>query len=172
MAATYTLKGYNLGLNTSKSMISIWNGAGSTDILKINRIWLMNHQVGVAAVTGALVELHLKLITTHTTGTLLFPLKRISTSPNLHSAVVCSTGATVGESSLFRRIIWSGDEPTSSEYNMDTFGVIPNMNLVWDAGYVGSGIEPITLNASQGITLRCQSTVTVGVMDIMIEFTK
>lgn len=172
MAATYIVKGYNIAVNTSKSMISIWNGAGSTDILKINRIWLQNNQVGVAAVTGTLIEFHLKLITTHTTATKLFPLKRKLTSANLHSAVVCSTGATVGESSLFRRIIWSGDEPATAEYNMDTIGILPNMNLVWDAGYVGSGLEPITLNASQGITLRCQSTSTVGVMDIMVEFTK
>lgn len=172
MADTYTLRGSNIAFNTSKSMISLWNGAGSTNILKVNRIILLNNQVGVAAVTGTLVELHLKLITAHTTGTLLFPQKNKTAAASLHSAVVCSTGATVTEATgVYRRILWSDDEPATSEYLTDTFQLLPNWNTIWDSGYVGSGIEGLTLNASQGITLRCQSTTTVGNMDIIIEFT-
>lgn len=172
MADTYTLRGSNIAFNTGKSMISIWNGAGSSDILKVNRIICLNNQVGVAAVTGTLAELHLKRITAHTTGTLLIPQKNRIAAATLHANVICSTGATVTESSLFRRVLWSGDEPASSEYQLDTLQLLPNWNIIWDSGYVGSGVEPLTLNASQGITLRCNSTTTVGFMDIIIEFTK
>ncbi len=173
MAATYRLKAQNVVFGTNKSMVSLWNGSGSTDILKVNRIYLLNNQVGVAAGTGVLVQLELRLITAHTSVQRLFPFKLKQSSPDLHANVIGNTGATVTDSSLFRRIIWSGDEPSQNELNTDTFQLIPSLNLIWDSGYVGSGIEPITLNANQGIHLKCITATTATFLgNCIIEFTK
>lgn len=173
MAATYRIKASNVIFGNNKSMIALWNGAGSTDILKVNRIWILNNQVGTPAGTGILITLNLNLISAYTVGTKIMPLKMKLTSSNLHANVAASHNATVTETStVLRRIIWSGDEPAQSENSSDTWQLLCNLNCVWDAGYVGSNIEPITLNASEGLHIKCATNTTATYMgDIIIEFT-
>jgi len=172
MAATYRVKASNVVFGSGKSLLALWNGAGSANVLKVNRIWLLNNQVGTAAGTGVIIELQIVLITAHTASNKILPVKMVQTSAALDVNVACSSGATVTESSIFRRVSWSGDEPAQSELTTDTLQLIPSLNLVWDAGYVGSGLEPLTLNASQGVHVKCVTATTATYMgDIIIEFT-
>lgn len=172
MAATYRVSASNIVFGNNKSMIALWNGAGSADVLKVCRIWILNNQVGTAAGTGIFITFELRLITAYTGATKLFPIKLKKTSANLDANVVCSAGATVTDDSMFRRIFWSGDEPAQSELTTDTWQLLPNLNLVWNSGYVDSIIEPITLNASQGIHLKCTTNTTATFLgDCIIEFT-
>jgi hypothetical protein len=174
MAATYRLKASNNIFGLNKSMISLWNGAGSTDILKVNRITLLNNQIGIPVGTGVLVALELRLITVHTVGTKLFPQKLRLASPDLDANVVASMGATVTESAqVLRRVLWSGDEPQQPEVNLDTLSLFSNFTTIWDTGYNSTQLEPITLNASQGIHIKCVTSTTATHMgDIIMEFTK
>lgn len=173
MAATYRVQANNIIYGNGKSLLALWNGAGSTDILKVNRIYFLNNQVGVAAGTGILVTLHLTMITAYTGSARVFPTKLKTASSNLNSNVVASTGATVTEASqVLRRVVWSGDEPSTSELTTDTLQLIPNLNIIWDSGYVDTNTEPLTLNASQGVHVKCNTNTTATHMGtIIMEFT-
>lgn len=174
MAATYRVIASNVVFGNGKSMIALWNGSGSADVLKVTRIYFLNNQVGVAAGTGILIILHLTRITAYTGATKLFPVKLKQTSSDLDSNVAASFGATVTEAStVLRRVIWSGDEPQQSELHMDTLELIPDLNVIWDSGYGDSNIEPLVLNASEGVHVKCTTNTTATHMgDIIIEFTK
>jgi hypothetical protein len=174
MADTYRAKVSNIVFGSGKSLIALWNGAGSADILKVNRIYFINNQVGIALGTGVLVELRLAMITTHTTSIKIFPQKLRTSAADLDANVVASSGSTVTEATQkLRRILWSGDEPSQAELNTDTLGLIPNFNIIWDTGYNSTVLEPITLNASQGVHVVCSTSTTATYMgDIIMEFTK
>ncbi len=173
MAATYRVIASNVIFGNGKSMIALWNGSGSADVLKVTRIYFLNNQVGVAAGTGVLITLHLTMITAYTGATKLFPVKLKQASSDLDSNVVASFGATVTEATpVLRRIVWSGDEPAQSELHMDTLQLIPDLNIVWNSGYGDSNIEPLVLNASEGVHVKCTTNTTATYMgDIIIEFT-
>jgi len=170
MAATYRVIGREILLGANKSLLALFNGVGSSNVLKVNRIWLLNNQL--AAITGILVTLELRLITAHTIGTLVTPAKSKLASPNLDANVVSSMGATVTETSLFRRIVWSADEPAQTENTMDTLELMPSINIIWDSGYSGSSVESLILNAGQGVHIKCvTSTVASNLGNIIMEFT-
>lgn len=173
MAATYRAMASNVVFGNNKSMIALWNGAGSADILKVNRIWVLNNQVGSAAGTGVLITLELRKITAYTGATKIFPVKLKKTSSDLDSNVAASFGATVTDATeLLRRLIWSGDEPAQSELTTDTWQLLQNINCIWNTGYYDTNTEPLVLNASEGIHVKCATSTSATFLgNVIIEFT-
>lgn len=170
MAATYRVMAKEVVLGNGKSLLALFNGGGSADILKVDRIWLLNNQIPVF--TGILTIMELRLITAHTTGTLVLPTKNVLSSANLDVNVIASTGATVTETNLFKRIIWSADEPGQNENNMDSLELLTTINVIWDSSYVDTRLEPLTLNAGQGIHIKCATNTTASnIGTIVMEFT-
>jgi chitinase len=169
MANKYTVASIGATFVPLKNMITLYNGTGSGLILKVWKIWMLNNQS--AAVTGVLSTLSLRLLTATAGGAALTPLKHNSTISNLPSQVIAAEGATNLTTSIFRRIIWSTDEPAATASSMDEVEIIPNWNVIWDTYMWQTVVEPIVLNEGQGLCLVFETSSSVGVADFFMEFT-
>lgn len=164
----YTVASIGATFAQNKSMITLYNSTGSGKILKVWKIWGLNNQS--VAVTGVLAELQIWKISSSGGGGALTPLKHNSSIPNLSSLILSSSGATDRLTSLFRRVIWSTDEPVATETNMDVYELRPSWNVFYDVPITNSIIEPIVLNQGEGITVYNVTNTSVGQADFFIEF--
>jgi hypothetical protein len=171
MAATYTLAVQGTAFALNKSLASIFNGAGSGVVLKIKRVWPLNNQT--AAVTGVLALLELRRTSADSGGVTVAPTKHDTASANLPAAVRAGTGATVTNTAdiPFRRVTWSNDEPAVSSLTNDEIECLPALTCIFDAATGDPDVEPIVLREGQGLTLTNTTNTSVGVIDVIIEFT-
>jgi hypothetical protein len=171
MAATYTITAQNVAFAANKSMISIFNGSGSGKVIRVYRIWALNNQL--VAVTGVLTNLEIRRITASSGGTDLASLvaKHDSTSAAIPAEVLISTNATVTPSVLYRRVIWSTDEPAANAtVTMDELQTLVPLACIWSLGYADSSTDPITLREGYGVTVMNTGGAT-GQADFIMEFT-
>lgn len=169
MAETHTLTVQGTAFASNKSLLSLFNGAGSGRVLRVYRVWALNHQT--AAVVGVMTAIELRRITASSGGTAQTPIKHDTNSATLPAQVTAATGPTDTVTDLFRRVLWSGDEPGVGTGTNDEWECLPENGKLWDAGYGDTTVEPITLREGQGISLRQPGANTIGVIDVMIEFT-
>lgn len=169
MAETHTVTVQGTAFASNKSLLSLFNGAGSGRVLRVYRVWALNHQTG--AVTGVMTAIELRRITASTGGTAQTPVKHDTNSAALVAQITSATGPTDTVTDLFRRVLWSGDEPAVGTGTNDEMECLPANGLLWDAGYGDSNVEPITLREGQGLSLRQPGANTIGVIDVMFEFT-
>lgn len=166
----YTIASPGTNFNTNKTMIGVFNGAGSGRVVRLYRAWLLNNQT--TAVTGVNVLLELRGLTTGSGGTSIIPTKHDTEDEALPSQVITATNMTTTTSTLFRRCYWSSDEPVAAGPNSnDEIQTIPYMNIIWDSywSYNNSTVQPIVLRAGEGIALICTTVTTVGVVDAFFE---
>ena len=170
MAATYTAASINTAFANLKSMMSIFNGSGSGKTLKVYRIWIINSQL--TAVTGVVITLALRRITACTVGTPITPVKHDTNSANLPAQVIVGTNNTDTISAVTYRLIRrDNDEPAVAGTGTNELSMLFPMNLIWEAGYYDSNVEPLTLPEGYGIALRCETSTVVGSLDVYMEFT-
>jgi hypothetical protein len=170
MAATYTIAATGIAFALNKSMLAVFNGAGSGQVIRVYRVWMLNN--GVAAVTGGLNTMELRRLTTGSGGTPLTPVKHDSTNASFPAQIVAATNASVTVESLFRRWIWSTDEATAnSAATMDELETLPALNLIWDVGYADTTVEPIVLREGYGLSIQCTGSNTAGSTDLFFEVT-
>jgi hypothetical protein len=169
MAATWTVTVQGTAFASNKSLLSLFNGVGSGRVLRVYRVWALNHQTG--AVTGVMTALELRRITSSSGGTAQTPVKHDTNSSALPAQVTSATGPTDVASDLFRRVLWSGDEPAVGTGTNDELECLPANGLLWDAGYGDTNVEPIVLREGQGLSLRQPGANAIGVIDVMFEFT-
>jgi Tfp pilus assembly major pilin PilA len=168
MAATYTVWSKNTVFAANKCMISIFNGSSSAVTIKLYRVYALNNQY--VAVTGVLTNLELRKLTSAAGGTTLTAAPH-DTNNTLDANVICSTNATVTPTDLYRRVLWSTDEPTANTtMTVDEFECLLPFGCIWSMGYGESSVEPITLNANEGVGLINTGAV-VGQCDLILEFT-
>lgn len=168
--ATFRAIAQDTAIGNNKSMISIVNTSGSTVILKIRKIYLINSQT--TAVTGVISDFSLLRFTSHSGGTLITTTTN-DTNDTLDSSITVRTGATItGEvSTALARVEYSSDEwgvgTLDTEANDHTEQVLIPL-------YEHSNIytKPITLRANQGIHLKHTINSTAGSFDIIVEFTQ
>ena len=128
----------------------------------------MNNQY--VAVTGVLTNLEIRKLTAATGGTTITAAPH-DTSNSLSASVICATNASVTSTDVYRRILWSTDEPTANTtMSVDEFQCFLPFANVWNMGYGDTSVEPITLNANEGVGLINTGAV-AGQCDIVIEFT-
>jgi hypothetical protein len=168
MASTYTVIANNAYFGTNKSMIALFNTAGSGKILRVYRVWVENNQVTPG--TGIAVVLELRRITAASAGTTLVPVSYDSTATAL-GTVTAGTGMTVTVSDLFKRIPYSTDEPTINTGSIDEFQQFQQYSSLHYIGLNDSRIEPIVCREGEGVTIRNITTTTVMSADFFIEFT-
>jgi hypothetical protein len=170
MAQTYTVGVVGATFGNGKSMLGLFNGSGSSRILRVKRIWVLNNQT--SGVTGVLTTFELRRTSAQSGGTSQTPVKHDTTSEAIPAQVLSATGPTVTETgdAAMRRWMWSNDEPAASTLTNDETECIVPLNCVWDSTG-DSDIEPITLREGQGISVKHSGSSTVGVCDIFIEFT-
>lgn len=168
MTATYTLWSKGTVFAANKCMASIFNDISSPLVVKLYRIYVLNNQY--TAVQGVLTNLEIRKLSSATGGTLITAAAH-DTNNSLNANVICATNATVTPTDLFRRVLWSTDEPTSNTaINIDEFECILPFSCIWSMGYGDANLEPITLNANEGVGLISTGAVT-GQCDIIFEFT-
>ena len=172
MAASYTLSGQNILFGANKCMLSVYNGSGSGAILRVYRAWVLNNQQ--TAVTGVLTNLELRKITASSGGTTLTATKHDSNSSNLAAQIVLGTNQTITTTDLYRRVIWSTDEPSNASgttaATLDEFEIFLPLCCIWSLGYGDSTTEPITLREGEGLAL-VNTGGNTGQCDVFFEFT-
>ncbi len=131
-------------------------------------MYVLNNQY--VAVGGVLTNLEIKKLTAATGGTTITAAPH-STANSLSSSVECATNATVTSSDLYRRVLWSTDEPAAAAtMTVDEFQCFLPIGCIWNMGYGTTDIEPITLNANEGVGI-INGGAASGQCDIIIEFT-
>jgi hypothetical protein len=169
MAATFTAYATGVTFASNKSLLTLFNGVGSGRILRVYRVTPLNYQT--AAITGVLTGLELRRVTASSGGSAVTPIKHDTASANLPAQVLCTSGPTDTVTDMFRRALWSADEPSVSAATSDELECLPELAKLWDAGYGDTNIEPITLREGQGLSLRQPGSNAIGVLDISFEFT-
>lgn len=171
MAATFTAAAIGATFGNAKHMLSLFNGSGSSRVLRVKRVWVLNNQT--TAVTGVLTTFSLRKTSAQSAGTAIAPTKHDSASSNLPAQILCATGSTVTNTSElpFRNWMWSNDEPAASSGTNDEFQCLVPLNCIFDAATGDTDIEPIVLRQGEGLTVQHTGASAVGVCDIFIEFT-
>lgn len=167
--ATFSTILISVATANNKSMFSLLNDVGSSVKIKIRSIKVINTQN--AAVTGVVADMQLYRCTGHSAGTLDTP-QTMDTSDTLNSSVTARTGATIaGEvANPLLHIDVSTDEwgvgAADSESNSHINQLLHN---VYEHN---PPMKPITLNAGEGITLKCTTNTTTGLFDIQAYYTQ
>lgn len=172
MAQTFT--GYYAGVTfaASKNMAAVLNTHAS-EILKIRRVGLLNAQT--AGVTGVICQLEMRGYFSGSPGltspTAITPTSHDSTNTAPAAATYGHAGTIAGTATTFRRVFWSSDEAAISTGTLDELETIVPLNIIFDAGYGDSNVQPMTLRQNQ-MALVFNTTGAAGLLDTWIEFTK
>ncbi len=169
MVATYRAIAAAPAFAATKDMINVFNGAAATRVTKVYRCYQFNN--GTTAVTGVLTTMQIRRITAASAGTAITTVKHDTSSANLEAAQTAGTNQTTTGSDIFRRYLWSNDEPAVSGATQDEWELLVPFAEVWNAGYSDSNVEPIVCRASQGAQVYHSGSSAVGSNDFEIEFT-
>jgi|GEM_PF-4763167 len=166
--ASYIISNGGEAPGNGKSMLSLLNGAGSDVIVRIRKIFIRN--VTTSAITGVLANLEVFRITGHSSGNVLTPVE-MDTNQALDSDVTARSAASIsGEGALLDSFNFSSDELASGGTGLeDSQQSLGQHFPVYIADI--DQMAPITLRASQGIHVKCQTNTTVGAFDVIFYFT-
>lgn len=155
---------------SAKDFLNIFNGASSVKTLKLIRAYIFNN--GTSAVTGVLTTLQVRrIITSVSAGTTVTPVKHDTNSAALDANSTSGTNQTVTGSDIFRRLVYSNDEPAVSGATMDEWELLVPFAQIWDASYGDSTVEPIVCNNTpQGVEIFHSGATAVGSCDVEMEF--
>ena len=170
MAATWHAFTQAATYAASKHMLDVFNGAASTATLRIYRAWLFNNQT--TGVTGVLNFVSIFRTTAASAGTTVTPVAHNTSNTALNANTSAGTGRTITNSSQFRRLLMSPDEPTVSTADWDALMCLVPFAEIWNSGYGDTVVDPVTCLAAnaQGFTVQ-SITQTVGTADLELEFT-
>jgi hypothetical protein len=169
MAATWRATSGGVAFAATKDMINVMNGASATRVIRVFRAYQFNN--GVTAVTGVLTTMQIRRLTAASAGSAVTPVKHDTSSPALDVNTTAGTGQTTTGTDIFRRFLWSNDEPTVSSNTQDEWELLVPFAEVWNAGYGDTNIEPIVCRAGFGFQVFHSGVTIVGTNDFEIEFT-
>jgi hypothetical protein len=169
MANTWRTVGSGIVYGNGKSMLDVFNGASSARIIRVYRMYHFNNQV--TAVTGVVAYMNIRRTTGSSGGTTINAIPHNNSDINLDSNTTSGTSRTASSttSNIFRRYIYSTDEPTPGTATNDEFECLVPYAEFWNSGT--DTIQPITCRATQGVDFYCGTNTTVGFADMEIEFT-
>ncbi len=172
MAQTFTAYYSGVAFAASKNMAAVLN-SHATEILKIRRVGLLNAQT--AGVTGVLCQLEMRGYFAGSPGltapTAVTPTSHDTTNTAPTTATYGHAGTIAGTATTFRRVFWSSDEAAISAATIDELETFVPLNIIFDAGYGDSNVQPMTLRQTQ-MALVFNTTGAAGLLDTWIEFTK
>lgn len=172
MAQTFTAYYNGVAFAATKNMAAVLNGHAS-EILKIRRVGLLNAQT--AAVTGVLCAVEFRAFyagsPSLTSSTAVTPTSHDSTNSAPTTATYGHAGTIAGTPLTLRRIFWSSDEAAISTATLDELETLVPLNIIWDAGYGDSNVQPLTLRQNQ-MAMVYNVSGAAGLLDTWIEFTK
>ncbi len=104
--------------------------------------------------------------------TAITPVAHDPAATTLTGLTVNTAGTLVTLTSIFRQISRANDEIAAGGATFDEIQNVFPINVVWDAGYGDTNIEPITLRENQGCALITGALGTyAGSAHIHVEFT-
>jgi len=169
MAATWRATSGGVAFAATKDMLNVFNGGSSARVIRCYRAYQFNN--GTSAVTGVLTTMQIRRITSASAGSAVTPVKHDTNSSALDANTTCGTNQTVAGTDVFRRLVWSNDEPTVSLATMDEWELLVPFAEIWNAGYGDTNIEPIVCRAGFGFEIFHSGASAVGSNDFEIEFT-
>ena len=169
MANTWTAYAAGVAFAVNKNMVAILNGGSR--VLRLRRLGFLNNQIG--AVTGVVCfgEIRRYAAGAGLAGsTPVTPLAHDTNNSALNAVTVGTGGTPSGTPSLFRRYIWSSDEPAVSGATVDELECLVPLNVVWDAGYGDAEVQPLTIRPGEMFCVY-NTVGAAGILDIWAEFT-
>lgn len=92
----------------------------------------------------------------------------------VNPAILAGTNQSFTLGSLYRRVIWSTDEPSNASgttaATVDEFQTFLPFGTIWNMGYADTSTEPITLRAGEGCGV-INTGGSIGAADFFIELT-
>ena len=89
-------------------------------------------------------------------------------------AVTCGTNQSVTLTNLYRRVLWSTDEPSNASgttaVTIDELEILLPFGNIWSMGYADAATEPITLREGEGLAV-INTGAAVGQADFFFEMT-
>lgn len=161
-----------VSIGSGKSMISLLNAGGSSVILRLRQVKIVNAQTAISLV-GGIADFGFYRFTGHSGGTSLTPFS-YDTADSLNGSVTVRTGATIsGEAaSKMFRYEWSTDEWNSGAEDVEsTDHSIQAMMEIYSHNF-SSALKPITLRAGEGLHIKQVSATTTGQFDMFLSFTQ
>lgn len=151
----------------NKYMATLFNASANRKVTITKIAWITN---AITAVTGVVLDMYIARITARTAGTAV-PIWSRDSNYNLSNGITADTNSTaVTESYIMQRFVGSSEESPVATTALNTYGAGglagPGATL-----YVKlPGTDGETLRPNQGITIRCVTASTVGVLSFLIEF--
>jgi len=170
MADTWVVDYTLVKMAPGKSLMSLWNGASSSKVIRIYRVFASNSNF--IANTSVSSNLEMQRISAHSGGITYTPVTRDTANAALDANVVCSTGATVTINGRLRTWQWCTQLPTASGREYYTYTMVYPMTCLWDVGYGSSKLQPLTIRAGEGISILNKGMSAVGLIDFWVEFTQ
>lgn len=155
----------------NKSMMSIQNGTGSTILVKIHAIYIINVQT--TAVTGVVATFEMRRFGSHTAGSLINTSEDMDSIDLVSPSITIRTGATINAEStkLIRRWVYGTDEWGVGA--LDKEGNDHILQTLMPAFKVeNQNLKPLTLRANEGVHIKCITNTTTGLFDIIIVFSQ
>jgi hypothetical protein len=167
--ATFVAYAQDIAIGNNKSMVSLVNTSGSSVVIKIREIRIMNVQT--TAVTGVIADMRLLRITNHSAGTAITPVAH-DTGDTLNGSVTARTGATVTSelTPVYRRWKYSTDEWGVGTLDVEALDqAIQKQSPLYEQV---AKTKPFTLRANEGFTIKQVTNSTVGTFDLLLVFTQ
>lgn len=149
----------------SKSMISLYNAAGSGKLVVLKKLYLINLQL--AAVTGVAVRQDLRRFSAvHSAGTLVTPVSNDTANAAIPAGITVRTGATITQGSLLFPLTFANDEVGATQ-------AFPSVQLQAGINWLpeGNEVQEVRLREGEGINVQNITSTTVGSFAYMFVFT-
>lgn len=160
---TYYALADAVALAANKHHISIFNQAGSNQVVSIKKIFQIN--LSLAAVTGVALRFDMKRATAVSAGTAITAQSMDSTDPAL-SNVTINTNGTVTDGSLLYPYITQSDEVTAANTAVANY-LTQYGNLALES----PEMKEVRLNPGEGFTIKQITSSTVGSFAWLVAFT-
>ena len=153
--------GNNLGaiLNQSKD-----------EVLKIQRIGIAGNFVDTSGThTTNLISIRRYTLAGLTGYTYVTPVSHDLANVVPDTTIISYGGTPTGTFEVLRNVIYSTDERVLADFEWGQWSLIVPWNIVWDAGYLDSTVQPLTLRAFEMVCVW-HTNVASQESDLWIEF--
>lgn len=170
MAETWIAYAPQLTFATGNAMVGLFNGSGSSYILRVYEVRLANPYA--RSPTGALTCLQIATSTAQSSGWPIIPVALDTNNTALDSNVSAAVSPEFTKDAVIRKFLWANDDPAAGGSGFKEWQNIRAMGTAWDGGYHDSAQQPITLRPGHGVIVEHLGSTNAGEVDISIMFTQ
>lgn len=169
MAASWVARSAGVTYASAKSMLDIFNTAGTARVMRAYLLYLFNN--GTNAVTGVVTACAIRRLTAASAGSAVTPVAFDTNSSALTANETSGTGRTVTAPSTFRSFVMTNEEPTATGTGINTLLLLVPFAEWGRYGVDSTTLEPIVCRDTQGCDIAQTGSSAVGTADAEIIFT-